>query len=555
MLSAILLGLAVASAAAPDAADDVRLGEKMYREGLLPSGAPMQASVKGDVPAQGTMFSCVTCHLRSGMGSAEGAVKAPSISGPRLYAPRLRFPKAPRRRKPREQATAPDPIVLRPAYTDETLARAVREGIDPSGRALDAAMPRYRLEERDLAILVRYLKTLSAEPPPGVTDDTVRFAAVVTDGVPPADRDAMLETLDAYLEDRNAVPRRPGTHVEGGAPRNPMHVGYVGWRRLELARWELRGPADTWRGQLDALQRAQPAFGLLAGLAAGEWKPIHEFCEQEAMPCLFPITDLPVISGADWHTLYFSKGLYGEGEAAARYLRSLPGLSAKAPVLQVLRDTPEGRALARGFEDAWAAPPGKRPAPERTVLRSGEALSAAAVEPVAGVEKEGVAVLWLPPEDVSAAWKLLAGPRRPRAAFVSSTLLGGALGGIPEPARTFTYITFPSTLPEQEAAKMAAVESWHQAHNVAFTRPAVQSRAYFVGSMLSAALARMGDDLHRDSLLDVLDMSTDQTFAIAPYERLSFGPAQRYASKGCYIVQLGPGPRPALLKRSEWVVR
>ena len=102
---------------------------------------------------------------------------------------------------------------------------------------------------------------------------------------------------------------------------------------------------------------------------------------------------------------------------------------------------------------------------------------------------------------------------------------------------------------------MAAVESWLEARNVPLTRPAVQSRAYFVGSMLSAALARMGDDLHRDYLLDVMDMMTDQTFAIAPYERLSFGHAQRYASKGCYIVQLGPGPRPVLLKRSDWVVR
>jgi hypothetical protein len=555
ILTAFLLGLALASAAAPDDPGDLRLGERMYREGVLPSGNPMQASVKGDVPAQGTMFSCVTCHLRSGMGSVEGAVAAPSISGPKLYAPRLRFLKAPRRRKPREPAVVPEPDVVRPAYTDATLARALREGIDPSGRTLDPAMPRYRMEDRDLTILVRYLKTLSAEPPPGVTDETIRFASVVTEGVEPADRKAMLDTLEAYLEDRNAVPRRPGTRARAGAARNPMHVGYVGSRRLELVDWELRGPSGTWRGELEDLQRAQPVFGLLGGMVAGEWRPIHEFCEEEGVPCLFPITELPVVSGTDWHTLYFSKGLYGEGETAARYVRSVLGLSAKAPVLQLLRDTPEGRGLAQGFEDAWTAPPGKRPAPQRRVLEPRDEVSAALLETVAGAEKEGVAVLWLPPADLSAVWKLMAGPRSPRAVFVSSGLLGGALDSIPEPARSHTYITYPGTLPEEQAARMEAVESWHQAHNVALTRPAVQSRAYFVGSMLSAALARMGDDLHRDYLLDVLDMMTDQTFAIAPYERLSFGHAQRYASKGCYIVQLGPGPRPALLKRSEWVVR
>jgi len=82
----------------------------------------------------------------------------------------------------------------------------------------------------------------------------------------------------------------------------------------------------------------------------------------------------------------------------------------------------------------------------------------------------------------------------------------------------------------------------------------VQSRAYFIGWILSAALARMKDNFYRDYLLDVMDMMIDQTYAIAPYERVSFGPGQRYASKGCYIVQLGPGPRPDLLKRSDWVV-
>jgi len=101
---------------------------------------------------------------------------------------------------------------------------------------------------------------------------------------------------------------------------------------------------------------------------------------------------------------------------------------------------------------------------------------------------------------------------------------------------------------------MAAVESWSRSRGIPWTRPAVQSRANFIGWILSAALARMKDNFYRDYLLDVMDMMIDQTYAIAPYERVSFGPGQRYASKGCYIVQLGPGPLPDLLKRSDWVV-
>ena len=67
---------------------------------------------------------------------------------------------------------------------------------------------------------------------------------------------------------------------------------------------------------------------------------------------------------------------------------------------------------------------------------------------------------------------------------------------------------------------------------------------------------------YRDALLDSVDMGRgsltmgpavqDETYPL--YERFSFGPGQRYASKGCYIVQLSKGPKPELVKRSDWVI-
>jgi hypothetical protein len=60
------------------------------------------------------------------------------------------------------------------------------------------------------------------------------------------------------------------------------------------------------------------------------------------------------------------------------------------------------------------------------------------------------------------------------------------------------------------------------------------------------------DNLYRDHLLDVMSLQMD--LIVQDYERFSFGPGQRYASKGCYIMQLGPGADPPLLPRSEWVI-
>ncbi len=50
------------------------------------------------------------------------------------------------------------------SYSSATLQRAIREGIDPSGNALDSTMPRWAMEEQDLSDLVDYLGgKLSAE--------------------------------------------------------------------------------------------------------------------------------------------------------------------------------------------------------------------------------------------------------------------------------------------------------------------------------------------------------------------------------------------------------
>lgn len=45
------------------------------------------------------------------------------------------------------------------SYTDETLKRAITDGVDPSGERFDPAMPRWSMAAEDMADLIAYLKT------------------------------------------------------------------------------------------------------------------------------------------------------------------------------------------------------------------------------------------------------------------------------------------------------------------------------------------------------------------------------------------------------------
>ena len=131
--------------------------------------------------------------------------------------------------------------------------------------------------------------------------------------------------------------------------------------------------------------------------------------------------------------------------------------------------------------------------------------------------------------------------------------MGSARGSLGREALGLTYMTYPRELPEEERPKQAAVERWLRIRNILPTSPDVQSKMYFLAWMLSGALSQMRGVLYRDYFLDAMDMMPDQSSSITVYPRVSFGPGQRYAAKGCYIVQLSEGPDSRLVKRSDWV--
>jgi hypothetical protein len=332
-----------------------------------------------------------------------------------------------------------------------------------------------------------------------------------------------------------------------GVGGNEMSGSY---RKLALSVWRLKGAPETWERQLTEYLDKDPVFALLGGISYGDWKPIHAFCESRKLPCLFPITDFPVVSATDWYTQYFSKGYYQEGQAAARYLRSLDDLPAASRVLQIIQDGPEARDLSAGFRETWQEL--GQGAPKELRLEKGEAVSLDTLRAILQREQPTTVLLWTGAGCFDALEGLADLADRPGLILMSAHLLGAKVTTLPEKARAFTRFTYPYRDPKEEpnVSKYAFTLLGGLTRRNPETR--IYTRVYTMVQILRQGLMDMDRNFYRDNFMDRIGMQPDQT--LPDYLRVSFGPGQRYASKGCYIMQLGPGPEPQLIRKSEWVI-
>lgn len=532
-------------------AEIIRLGEQMYRNGILPSGGPMPAYIRGDVEVDSSVFSCSSCHLRAGLGSYEGGVITPPTTGLKLYQKYRRPPSLGDKADQTGRYIYAKTVQERPPYTRATLATALLVGIDPAGQTFNDVMPRYPLSEYDLSILIRYLETLSSEPSPGASSTEFKFATIISDDVTQEERDALLQPLRIFIERKNKQLAMYNDFLKFGfVPTAEMKYAF---RRASLDIWELKGAPDSWKKQLETYNAKSPVFAILGGISNREWKPVHDFCEDERIPCLFPITKLPVISETGWYTYYFNKGYYQEGETAAHYLDRRDNAVDSSDILQIVQDTPAGRALADGFQNSWTES-GKPPVVTVT-LSSAQLMDRAGLDSLLTQKKYSVILLWSDGNLLPGLEPIISRLPDQGDVFISSSYFGKNAVSIPEKLRSRVLITWPYRLTPyvgpQTGQFDAKVPLLTGAKDFGDNRITSQT----VTMLLQAAsqgLNRINDNLYRDNLLDVMSMQMD--LIVKDFERLSFGPGQRYVSKGCYIIQLGPGNDPSLLQRSEWVI-
>ena len=536
-----------------EAISDLEWGKRIYRDGILPSGKPVRATLQGDVVAEGSQFSCASCHRRSGFASGEGALYVPPVTGPSLFrATRLERADLFRQlyqdvqpKPTRARVRAPR---VRPAYTDQSLAIAVREGRDPTGRELDPTMPRYLLDDKDAGYLVAYLKTLSATPAPGVDDAAIHFAAVVTEGVAPEARSDMLDVMHAYFRTKNTDTnnrlQRPG--------HSPWFKDdfYGAYRKWILHVWTLEGPPESWATQLEAYYRARPVFALLSGIGSESWEPVSEFCSRQEVPCLFPNTDLPDLSQEDHWSLHLSRGLAGEAEALARHILDRAESADTTRVVQVYRNQERGRVPALALRRSLESPMVDL---QYRVIEAGASLPPAFRKRLFEGGPSTV-VLWLDEKDLEDLALASNATEKTPQIYLSYGLLQGIPPSIRQGSLDQLYLTYPFALSEQSIPRIYRVRSWLRARGIAGTHERIQANTYFALSIADHALVHLLENFYRDYFVESIEHETENGLNPGVFPHLSLGPGQRFASKGCYIVKPSGTARGEFEAVTGWIV-
>ena len=525
--------------AAPSAAPDA--GKTIYRRGVLSSGAPLEGTRQiGALSLKGADAACVNCHRRSGLGSTEGVLTIPPVTGQYLFHAR--------------EATSREPVLHyvenahgnRDPYTDATLARAIREGLDSEGRPFVELMPRFALGDADMAELIAYLKKLGAHRVPGVSPTTLQFATIVTPEADPVKRRGMLDVLNQYVKDKNTFPFGPSPPMRTSGHGLMAKSMYMANRHWELHVWDLTGPPESWGAQLDRDLAREPVMAVISGLGGRHWAPVHDFCERRQVPCLFPNLEVPEVADGDFYSLYLSKGVLLEAGLIARRIADSFKDQSGRRVQQIYRAGDNGEPAARALtaalqgsgitvhDQVLTGPPGRG---LQGALRSASSADAL--------------VLWLRPADLAALGEP---PSNAPPVYVSGLM--GELENAPLGAawRERVRMAYPFDLPERRLVRIDYPMGWFSFRHIPVVDERMQADTYLACGILAETLNHMADVIEPDYLVERMQEILDHRILTGYYPRLTLAAGQSIGSKGGYLVKYAEPTGTRIVPDGEWTV-
>lgn len=580
------------TSAKAESLSDLEKGRAIYLNGKSPSGGEIEAFRSG-IAIKGQQAACVNCHRPSGMGSVEGNIIIPPITGNYLF----RLANLP-------YATM-DPISGKrfnpqhPPYTQHALNQAIQKGINVNGSEMSTLMPRYQLSDEEVGYLVTYLRQLSAGYSPGIKDGTIQFATIITPEVDSKKKEILVKTLNTIFAQKNRSTINSKTsnrrHMVTAAE---LVLGTE--KKWELNIWQLNGEPITWAEQLKRYYDEKPVFAVVSGLSESNWQPIDTFCNQQNIPCWFPSVDLAPKTENNFYNIYFQRGIELESEVLAKFLSKNP---IPRKVIQFHENNELGVKVSLNLTNQIRGSDSS--SEDKSILLSDKNKL---ISELGKLSEKDVVVLWLRPEDMSVFSEI---PPPSATVFLSGRLIGDHSFPLPMSWIEHVKMIYPYELPDHRQASLEYFHQWLFFNKIAIEDEPLQAEIFFAAYSLSETMVEMLDNLHRDYLIEraesmlsrnerakyeqrerinqslrwstrtprgteeeqlmmkediknVEEISSNRKEdqgkgkGTSIYPRLSLGVSQRYASKGAYIVSIDPlstsNQAPKLLQESEWII-
>lgn len=527
------LGAALTAGAAAAGGVDPLLeaGRTIYQTAYRTDGSPVIALVQQDVPLPAGVGACTTCHRRSGIGVAEGGSRSLNLTAPYLFAPTTKPP-------------------IRPAYDEDSIRRALTEGIAADGRKLDDLMPHYSVNADDVRALTAYLRTLGAAPSPGVTDADLEVATIVAADAPAEEREAVAAVVARYVEIKNAGTRREADRAAASDRHYYGHSRDRAYRHWNWHLWTLEGPASTWDAQLEKRYAENPPFAVVSGTTGHDWQIVHDFCERERLPCILPFADR-VGDDHDFYSLYYTDGAALEARVTARSIAEHAS-STPQTVLLLYNGDAHGEAARTALAATLSST-------EHVTLREqrvpvGVAPSTRDWSRLLAATRPDALVAWLDTKQLIGLAAAAPGTLPlPPAIYTAQSFTDWTAG--PALPATFTQRVlhvYPYELPDGQGHALERERIWLKFRGLADQPLLPAAHALFACHVFGEALADMESVFSREYLLETLEHSLDGTQMTNIYPITVLGPDQRTISRGAYVTQLGvPGGPP--FANAHWI--
>lgn len=492
-----------------------RRGKQIYLKGISFSEGPIKAFV-GDASMEvpGNTLPCANCHGYDGKGRPEGGVIPSNITWE--YLTKSYDITHPGGRK-------------HPAYTEDSIKRAIIEGIDPAGNRLAVAMPRYLMSHEDIADLVSYLKRLGEDLDPGLTETSIRIGTILPMKGPFAEAgQEMKAVMRAFFDEING---------QGG----------IYSRKVELHIAESESTLSGTRSNAKHLIEDEKVFAILGAFTGGADKDISRLIEGEEIPLVgsftfFPKEGFPL----NRYIFYLFPGLKDQARVlidfASQKLKLLdPRIAILYPDSENFLEV-TGAIEEQGKKYGWSQvarvdyPPGQFEAAQivKRLHQRGADIIFFFGSGGDGIRlmREADMINWTPH------------------LFLAGQLAGKEILDAPSSFKGKIFLAYPTLPSDQTREGAMEYHSFLERHKLTSRHTAVQLFVYSSSKILVEGLKLAGKDLSREKLVAALEGFYNFDTGLTP--RITYGPNRRIGALGAYVVTIDPDKK-KLVPVSGWL--